>query len=514
MSEMSGARAILETLVDGGVEVCFTNPGTSEMHLVAGMETVPRMRGILCLFEGVATGAADGYARMAGRPASTLLHLGPGLGNGLANLHNARRAATPLVNLIGDHATYHKRFDAPLESDIDAIAGSVSRWVHRCPSPADAGRDTAAAIAATANPTRPEGGIATLILPADVCWSQGASPATVPAAPAVPVDDAAIEQAARALREGSPTVLLLGASVLRRDGLMAAGRIAAATGAKLIAENAPARHERGAGIPNVERLPYLGEMAAAVLKDASHLILVGARHPVSFFAYPDLPSDLVAQGCAVHELTPTVAALEQLADLVAGGATPTLAPAVRPELPSGVLTAERAAGVVGALLPEGAIVCDESITSGLWLAGATVGCPPHDWLSLCGGAIGQGMPLAVGAAVACPDRPVVNLEADGSALYTLQALWTQAQQNLDVTTIIFNNATYAILHMELRRTGAPTDNGRADALLDLPGLDFVAMSQGLGVPATRATTAEELAEQLRRALAEPGPHLIEAIITR
>jgi acetolactate synthase-1/2/3 large subunit len=512
---MSGARAVLDTLVAGGVDVCFTNPGTSEMHLVAGMEAVPQMRGILCLFEGVATGAADGYARMSGRPASTLLHLGPGLGNGLANLHNARRAHTPIVNLIGDHATYHKRFDAPLESDIDAVAGTVSVWVRRSARPADAGPDAAAAIAATrATPDRPAG-IATLILPADVTWSDGGAVGTVPATAAPTVDTAAVDRAARALRAGGPAVLLLGGDTLRQPGLAAASRIAAATGAVVLAENAPARQERGAGLPAVDRLAYLGEMAAAQLKDASVLILAGARSPVSFFAYPDRPSDLVPEGATVYDLGPAPAAgIEALADAVAAGAQPSPAPAWRPDVPTGALNPEKAAAVIGALLPEHVIIVDEAITSGPRIVEATAGAPPHDWLSLPGGAIGYGMPAALGAAVACPDRPVLNLEADGSSLYTVQALWTQARQGLDVTTVLFNNATYAILHMELRRTGAPTGSARSDALLDLPGLDFVSLSRGLGVPATRASTAQELAEQLRAAFAEPGPHLIEAMVLR
>jgi acetolactate synthase-1/2/3 large subunit len=519
---MNGADAILQTLVRGGVDTCFTNPGTSEMHLVAGLDRVPAIRGVLCLFEGVATGAADGYGRMAGRPASTLLHLGPGLANGLANLHNARRAGTPIVNLVGDHATYHKHLDAPLESDIDALAGAVSRWVHRAPNTANAGPDTAAAIAAAGHPTFGEGGVATLILPADVCWSEGGTVAAVPPMQRPTVDADQVEQVAKILREdglrdgaqrdSGEVVLLLGGDALRRTGLTAAGRIAAATGARLLAENAPARHERGAGIPDVDRLAYLAELATAQLAGARHLVLAGARPPVSFFAYPGLPSELVPDGCTVHDLGGT-AALEQLAELVAEGAAATPAPASRPDIPDGTLNPDRIAAVIGAVLPEGAIVADEAVTTGRSFAAATAGCAPHDWLCLTGGAIGQGMPVATGAAIASPDRPVLNLQADGSALYTLQALWTQAREGLDVTTVIFHNASYAILHMELGRVGANAGT-RSRALLDLPGLDFVAAAQGFGVPATRATTTAELAAQLRAAIAEPGPHLIEATTTR
>ncbi|MEU2423995.1 acetolactate synthase large subunit [Streptomyces sp. NPDC007851] len=511
MGGVNGAHAILATLARGGVEVCFTNPGTSEMHLVAELDSVPGMRGVLCLFEGGATGAADGYGRMAGKPACTLLHLGPGLGNGLANLHNARRAGTPVVNLVGDHATYHKALDAPLESDIPAIAGAVSQWVRRTEHVRDAGPDAAAAVAAAGTTAHASGGVATLVLPADICWSEGAAAAPVPPAPA-PAPDVDVAEVADLLRrEGKHAVLFVGGAVMRRPGMEAVSRIVLATGARVLAENSPARQERGAGIPGTERIAFLGEKGAAQLVGARHLVLAGAQPPVTFFAYPGKPSSLVPERCTMVDLGGTVAAVQDLADLVAPGVRPAPAPLARPELPSGELTARKAAAVVGALLPEGAIVSDEAVTSGWWLPSATAGCPPHDWLTVTGGAIGQGIPLAVGAAIACPDRPVISLQADGSAMYTLQALWTQAREGLDITTVVFNNASYAILGMEYDRLGtAPV--GGSKALFDLTGLDFVALANGLDVPATRATTAEELADQLRKAIAEPGPHLIEAVV--
>jgi acetolactate synthase-1/2/3 large subunit len=530
---MNGAEALINTLVAGGVDVCFANPGTSEMHFVAALDAVPAMRGVLTLFEGVATGAADGYARIAGRPAAVLLHLGPGLGNGLANLHNARRARVPVVNVVGDHATYHKRFDAPLESDIDALAGAVSGWVRRTERVEDVATDTAAAIAAA---TAPPGQVATLMLPADVSWSPGASPAPAavpgPLAPAVSAE--AVAEAAKALRSGEPAVLLIGGDATREPGLTAAARVAEATGATLLCETFPTRLERGAGLPAVGRLGYLAEMATHQLSGVRHLVLAGARSPVSFFAYPGQPSDLVPDGCQVHVLAAPegspAGALTQLADELAEGTAAPTAPARRPDLPTGPLTVDTAASVVGALLPEGAIVVDESVSSGLTLPAATEGAPRHDWLTLTGGSIGYGLPAATGAALAAPDRPVLCLEADGSAMYTLSALWTHARENLDVTTVIYHNNAYAILRMELQRVGAQTDGRegkdgmgndtggkpgpKAQALLDLanPDLDFVALATGMGVPATRASTAEEFAAALRRALAEPGPHLIDALV--
>jgi acetolactate synthase-1/2/3 large subunit len=514
---MNGAQALIRTLVGCGVDVCFTNPGTSEMHFVAALDAVPEMRGVLALFEGVATGAADGYARMAGKPAATLLHLGPGLGNGLANLHNARKGHVPVVNIVGDHATYHKQYDAQLESDIETVARNVSSWI-RAPASTDA--LAAAAAEAVAAATGPPGSVATLILPADVSWSDGGTPAaaSVPRA-AAPVTADTVDQVAKALRSGEPAALLLGGAAMRAGGLVAAGRIAAACGVKVLAETFPARMERGAGLPPVERIAYLAEFAALQLDGLRHLVLVDAKAPVSFFAYPGKPSYLVPDGCEVHVLAAggddVDGALAALVDAVgAAGDEPARQAAERPDRPSGALTADSAGRAVGAVLPEGAILVDEGITSGLFAAAYTAGAPRHDVLCLTGGSIGIGLPLATGAAVAAPDRPVLCLEADGSALYTIQALWTMAREQLNVTTLLYNNRAYSILNMELNRVGADEPGPRARAMFDLaePPLDFVALAQGFGVPAVRVDTAEDLTAALDRGLAEPGPHLVEAMV--
>jgi len=517
-----GAQALLHTLVDGGVDVCFANPGTSEMHFVAALDDVPAMRPVLTLFEGVATGAADGYGRMTGRPASVLLHLGPGLGNGLANLHNARRAGTPVLTVVGDHSTAHKAYDAPLDSDIDAVAGTVSRWVRRSATAADVGADTAAAVAAALGPPS---GVATLILPADASWDEGGAPAAV-ATPAAAgrgaLDADALEAAAKALTGGEPCVLLIGGDAGLAEGARAAARIAAATGATLLAETFPPRAERGGGIPAVPRLSYVGDAARRQLGGARHLVLAGARSPVTFFGYPGRSGDLVPEGCSVVTVAgkdgPAATALAALADLVAPDAEAPVEPGRRPDLPTGDLTAAAATAVIGALLPEGAIVVDEANTSGVGLGPATAGGPRHDWLTLPGGAIGFGTPAAAGAAVACPDRPVWCLAADGAAMYTISALWTHAREGLDVTTVVYNNAAYAVLRAELAQVGAQLGGAGAGAaarrLLDLddPTLDFVSLARGMGVPARRARTAEELADALRAAAAEPGPHLVEALV--
>ena len=514
---MNGAQALIRTLVQAGVDVCFMNPGTSEMHFVAALDDVPEMRGVLALFEGVATGAADGYARIADKPASILLHLGPGLGNGLANLHNARKGHTAVVNIVGDHATYHKQYDAQLESDIETVARNVSTWIRTSNKTDELAADAAEAVAVAAGPPAQ---ITTLILPADVSWTEGAEPAApLPAQAPEAVDADLVARLAAVLTGDEPAALFVGDRACRADALVQASRITNATGSKLVAETFPTRIERGAGRVPVERLAYLAEFASMQLDGLKHLILVDAKSPVSFFAYPGKASDLVPEGCTVHTLAgqagDPLAALTALADAVGAAAgTETLQPAVRPELPTGPLTADAVCQAVGALLPEDAIVSDEGNTSGLFAAGHTAGAPAHDWLCLTGGAIGQGLPVALGAAVAAPNRKVVALQADGAAMFTLQAWWTMARENLDVVTVIFNNASYAVLNMELNRVGATAGGPKAKEMLDLgePGLDFVALATGMGVPATRATTAEEFNDQFAAAVARTGPSVIEAVI--
>ena len=520
---MIGAQALVASLTGAGVDVCFMNPGTSEMHFVGALDAVPEMRGVLALFEGVATGAADGYARIAGKPAAVLLHLGPGLANGLANLHNARRARTPVVVIVGAHATGHVRYDAPLQSDIEALARTVSGWVHTSGTTRDLAQDAMRAVAAAQS-----GQIATLVLPADVSWSDGATPApprtSAPAPPASATGSASAFMVDHGRLLNSRAMLLLGGTALSERGLRAASRISVATGARLLAETFPARLERGAGVPGVDRLAYLAEQAEAQLAGVDNLILAGARSPVSFFAYPDRASDLAPPGGTVTTLAEpdqdAEAALELLADQVAAGTKPVLTEAAPPPpAEPGPLNAISLANTIAASLPEHAIISDEANTSGFALPMALAAAPRHTLLSLTGGSIGQGMPAATGAAIAAPDRPVLSLEADGSALYTIQALWTQARERLDVTTVLINNAAYAILRMELARTRAGEIGGRAgggagrpDAGPVRPTPDFTQLSTGLGVPARRVTTAEELDRALREAYAEPGPHLIEAIV--
>lgn len=513
----SGALALVRSLRGSGATHWFANPGTTEISIVAALDQLPEERAVLCLFEGVATGAADGFARIAERPAVALLHLGPGLANGLANLHNARRARTPVIAVVGDHPPQHRRLDPPLESDIDALAGAVSGWVRRSVSADSVAADAAEAAGAALGPP---GRVATLICPADVLWSQtarlGAEPSRSRAAPRG-VDAAKVEEAARRLREAAPAALLIGGPALRARGLRAAARVAAVADARLLSETFPARLERGSGIPRTEPLAYGLAMAAGQLEGLSTLVLAGAQRPVAFFAEPGRPGSPVPPGCAVHALggedeDPTPA-LEALADLLGAGGPPgdITQDGARPPRPSGDLTPVSVAAAVGALLPEGAILVDEAVTNRIFLFSETSAAPPHDYLTLTGGAIGDGLPLAVGAALAAPERRVLAVQADGSALYTVQALWTMAREGLDVTVLLLNNRRYAILAGELSRTVTGV-GASARSLIDLdrPEISFRRIAEGMGVAATEVATAEELCDELARSLSEAGPHLIEA----
>ena len=515
---MNGAQALMKTLVDAGIEVCFSNPGTSEMHFVAALDDEPKMRAVLALFEGVATGAADGYARMADKPAAVLLHLGVGLGNGLANLHNARKGKVPVVNIVGDHALYHMQYNAQLQSDIETVARNVSpNFVRTSQSTAELCNDTVDAIVAARGLP---GQVATLILPADVSWGKGGKPAQLPPLPEHEIaTDEQVNEAVEAIKKGKRVAMLLGGRALREPSLMSAAKIAAKHGVKLFHETFPTRLERGVGLPALEKVAYLAELVGVQLADVDHLILVDSKAPVSFFAYPGKKSYLVPDKCKVHVLSneeqDAQGSLKKLAEaLDADSATPKLQEPNRPEKPSGALTADLVCQSVGHHLPDNAIIVDESITSGLMLPTMTAGCPRHDYITLTGGGIGQGLPSAVGAAIACPDRPVIALIGDGTSMYTIQSLWTMAHEGLDVTIIIFNNASYSVLNIELERVGAAKIGEKALSQLDLNGpvINFSQLAQSMGVHGTRASTAEEMNKALEYALSNKGPHLIEAMI--
>jgi acetolactate synthase-1/2/3 large subunit len=513
--EMNGAESLIRTLVAGGVDTCFSNPGTSEIHIVAALDRIPEIRCVLGLFEGVVTGAADGYARMKHKPACTLLHLGPGLGNGLANLHNASRAQVPIVNLVGQHPTSHLRHDTPLTSDIEAIARPYSKWLRTAASTSGVSTDTADAMVAAR--TAP-GQIATLIVPADVAWGTGGHIAEMPAIPRTLLPpDRTVDHAAAMLRSGLRTALLLTGNALYGEGLIAAGRIANATGAKLLAPYPLTRLQRGGEFPTVDRVAYVLEQAVEQLKEIRQLILVGARAPVAYFASPGKSSVFTSPECEIHDLAipgeDYVGALEALRTALGPmrGTPPPRERVKRPALPDGEVSLAGLASAMGALLPENAIVVDESMTSGRGMMAATKDAPPHDWLGNTGGSIGIALPLAVGAAVACPDRRVLCLTADGSGMYTLQALWTMAREGLNVTTVVFANRDYAVLKREFSYLGIGSPGTRALDMFEIgrPDLDWVKLAKGMGVPGTRVTSLGEFAKALQEGFDAEGPTLIE-----
>ena len=514
---MTHGAALLWTAANAGVEICFANPGTTELPLVLAFDEAPGVRPVLCLFEGVCTGAADGYGRMNDLPALTLLHLGPGFANGIANVHNANRACSPLVNIIGDHASWHRAANAPLQADIESLARPVSSWVRTTAAAPELSKDMAEAILAARTPP---GQVATLIAANDYLLGAGGIPFAALAVPgAKAVDQAAIDTVAKVLRSGQPAAMLLGGPALRERSLRAAGRIAEKTGCRLFSERAATRLERGAGLPELERFAYFPEQVLDSVKDARRLILVGTGKPVAFFGYPGKPSYLVPDGVQVDSLAAAgedvAGALEALAEALGAGSEVRRPAALQPPAkPSGRLTPETLAAAIAAVQPENAIVVDESITNTAIYFDASAHSPRHSYLYVTGGAIGFGMPAATGASVACPERAVINIEADGSAMYTLQSLWTQAREQLNVTTIICANRGYKILAIEVRRAGVETPGPRTARLADLsdPPLDWVHLAKGMGVPAVAVDTADSLVREIERALAEPGPHLIEAVL--
>jgi acetolactate synthase-1/2/3 large subunit len=516
---MNGAEVLLRTAATAGIEICFANAGTTELPIVIALDSIPGIRAVLGVFEGVCTGAADGYGRMTGKPAMTLLHLGPGFANGIANLHNAKRAGTPLLNVVGEHATWHCAADAPLTMDIEALTGAVSGWQRTNASAEQISVDVADAIAGAL-----AGQISSLIVPHDHQLSGCSETAIIKTRFSfAPIDVSEIEKTVQILRSGKKTALMLGRRTLRKSGLEAAARIKAATGCDLFTETFPGYMERGAGLPRVGRLPYFPEDAIAMLSGYQSVILAGAHDPVTFFGYDGVDSFIISRDQTKVQIgtggQDMIAVLEHIADSLGAPKGMTvddniLAQLKRPDIPAGELTAEKVSLVIAALQPESAIIVDEGITTSFPYYQISAGAPPHSLMTIAGGSIGYGMPCAVGAALACPDRPVIDIQADGSALYTVQSLWTEARERLNVKTLLCSNRSYHILEMELERAGitSPGPNIRSLVGLGGPAIDWVKLAAGFGVPGASVRTAEELASALDRTLAEPGPFLIEMML--
>ena len=515
---MNGAESLVGTLLEGNVDVCFTNPGTSEMHFVAALDQYDKMRSILCLFEGCATGAADGYFRMKRTPASTLLHLGPGLANGLANLHNAKKASSGIVNIVGEHALDHIKLNAPLTSDIEGIARPVSHWVKTSKSSKDIAVDGAEAIEmANVNP----GQISTLILPGDTAWNEGNAIQSINLKNKYStVSSNLIDEALTALREAKNPLILVGGSALEEKNLIKLAKVADKIGCPMKTDWFNARLDKGAGRVNSVRIPYVVDKAVEVLKDFDSIIIIGARRPVAFFAYPNKPGVLTQESTKFIELASLsddiTSVINELSDKVgiSDNKPSTVSEFKIPDIPSGPINPTSLGMVLGALIPENAIVVDESVTTGREFFYQTAGSHPHTWLNNCGGSIGFGMPVAIGAAVACPDQKVISLEGDGSAMYTVQSLWTMARENLDIVVLIFANQSYKILQGELTNVGVDNPGKSALEMLSLkdPSLDWVSVSKGMGVDAVRVDNIEDLVKNFKHGLKDKGPFLIEVMI--
>ena len=515
---MNGAESLVGTLLEGNVDVCFTNPGTSEMHFVAALDQYDKMRSILCLFEGCATGAADGYFRMKRTPASTLLHLGPGLANGLANLHNAKKASSGIVNIVGEHALDHIKLNAPLTSDIEGIARPVSHWVKTSKSSKDIAVDGAEAIEmANVNP----GQISTLILPGDTAWNEGNAIQSIKLKNKYStVSSNLIDEAITALLEAKNPLILVGGSALEEKNLIKLAKVADKIGCPMKTDWFNARLDKGAGRINSVRIPYVVDKAVEVLKDFDSIIIIGARRPVAFFAYPNKPGVLTQESTKFIELASLsddiTSVINELSDKVgiSDNKPSTVSEFKIPDIPSGPINPTSLGMVLGALIPENAIVVDESVTTGREFFYQTAGSHPHTWLNNCGGSIGFGMPVAIGAAVACPDQKVISLEGDGSAMYTVQSLWTMARENLDIVVLIFANQSYKILQGELTNVGVDNPGKSALEMLSLkdPSLDWVSVSKGMGVDAVRVDNLEDLVKNFKHGLKDKGPFLIEVMI--
>jgi acetolactate synthase-1/2/3 large subunit len=516
---MNGAQIVIKTAVKAGIKICFANPGTTEMPLVEALDSVPGIQAKLGLFEGCCTGAADGYARMTGSPALTLLHLGPGLANGIANLHNAHRAKTPVVNIIGDHASWHRPADAPLSMDIQTLAGVIPGWQRTSTCVESLSQDMADAISAAM-----AGQVATLIIPQDFQWGECADHTIcIPCFSYDPVDDDLIKSAAVYLKQGEKTLVILGGHALRKEGLTAAARIQSKTGCDLMSDSFPAHTHIGAGLPALNRVPYFPEPAIETLSQYQTIIRIGTKPIVSFFGYKDVNCQLLSSKQTVINLSPGSQDLLQVLDCLADHAGAPMKEDMgvafpetpdNEELPQGKLTGGTICQILSSMVPENSIVVEEAITSGSAYSTIAAAAKPHSLLTLTGGSLGQGMPCAVGVAFACPDRVVISFNGDGAAMYTPQSLWMQARDNLNITTLICSNRSYDILKLEYHRAGNkdPEKNTTALMTLDNPSIDWVKMSESMGVPAESVTSSAQLAEALKTAIASPGPHLIEMVM--
>jgi acetolactate synthase-1/2/3 large subunit len=398
----------------------------------------------------------------------------------------------------------------------------VSHWVRTSRSSLEVAADGAQAVAATRDGAL--GRIATLALPADTAWGPGGEVVRMPSAAALRAPDAdAVRAAAKLLASlGRRAVLLVGDAGAGERAAPLAAAIARKTGCRVLAEFYSPRTAGGRGRTRIERLPYAVDAAVDKLEGAECLVLAGSTEPIGFFAYPSKPNQLKPAGCALLTLADArddvPAALAALADELGAGAPASAATAKAIELDAlrhaNTLDADLIGHALVALLPEQAIVVDEAVTSGRAFGNRFAAAAPHDWLTVMGGAIGFGLPAALGAGLGAPGRPVLALEGDGSAMYTVQALWSIARESLPLVAVIFANRAYRILQGELEGVGATISGPKATHMLtlDQPALDWVSIAKGHGVPGARVQTPDEFVRELQRAFASRGPYLIEALV--
>jgi len=510
---MNGSECLVGTLINHGVDLLFTNPGTSEVGLLAEIGSSEQIRAVPVLFEGIAAGAADGYFRMTGRPAATMLHVGPGLANAWSALHNAAKARSGVVNIVGQLSEAHLELESPLKSDILALATSVSDVVRYPLSTARVGIDAKAAADAAKR-----GKVATLVMANDVGWCDGAELATPPEAQDADTHGALDPAAMTALKQGPRTLLLLGGLALDVGAQRDAAAIASATGCSVMIEWASARCERGGDLPSWARIPYPVDEAVRALVAYDTIVLCGATEPIAFFNYCNSPSRLAAPSTRVIDLHPEGAderpALSAARRALASDpARPCHPPAARytygaPKSPDPVSAA------IAAALPQDAIIVNEAITSASDLFAASAAAPRHTWLDNLGGSIGFALPVSIGAAIGAPDRRVITLCGDGSTMYSPQGLWTIAREELDITVLVFANQAYKILVSELVRTSDTNLDDQAVSLLQLnnPEIRWTELAHSLGVASTRVSSCDQLKSALMSAFGTKGPRLIEVAI--
>ena len=520
MRKMNGAAAFFKSIVDNGIDTIFACPGTSEMQVVDEVG-YSNLRVVLCLFENSVTGMADGYARMLDKPALGMVHVTCGLTNALANMHNARIANSRMIIFGGGVHVAHE-VNEPVHSMLQRqpyVAQIAAQCVIEARSP-----DQLAAAATQALKASNDGAgkIVYVYGPNNAVWGESSfqGKLTSSAEQRQRVSTATISSIADTLKAGKKTAFILDNLALREEGLEILGRIAEGAGGRLFREWLPSRIAMGAGRVRTETLPYGGAEGRELLSEFDQIVLVGAKIPVCPFSYENQPWVKIPENCNVHTLATAdhdiLAALEELATQLDLPEKASNRYNRKPgEPPTGPLSGNSIVQSLSILMPADSIVLDEAMLENVMFPLLMDGAAPFDFMAACpGGAIGAGPPVACGAAIACPNRKVILLEGDFSLMQGNTALWSMAQHNLDICVINYNNEGSASLSTELARVRQGEAQPKSIELLRIrkPTIDYAAMAESMGVPASRAETAEEFHLQLTKAMSTKGPHFIDANI--